>query len=72
MAKIVVKTDKSVNDIALGVNQALGGAGAPISERTSGEYIVKLDKGQKTRYDSMSAEERKKVFGGETSEILEG
>ncbi len=72
MAKIVVKTEKSANDIALGVNSALGGAGAPISERASGEYIVKLDKGQKVRYDKMSEAERQKTFGGATSEVLEG
>ena len=72
MAKIVVKTDKSANDIALGVNNVLGGAGAPITERASGEYIVKLDKGQKVRYDKMSAADREKAFGGQTSEMLEG
>lgn len=72
MAKIVVKSEKSANDIASEVNVALGGAGAPITERANGEYIVKLDKGQKKVYDSMSPEKRKEIFGGKTSEILEG
>ena len=72
MAKIVVKTEKTASQVAIGVNQAIGGISHPVTERAEGEYIIRLDKGQKVLYDKMSDEARKEAFGGKTSELLEG
>lgn len=72
MAKIVVKTEKTASQVAIGVNQAIGGISHPVTERADGEYVVKLDRGQKVAYDKMSDEARRKAFGGKTSELLEG